>query len=51
MIILHVRQAFEDAAGSKLVRVLNITQLYKGYAESRICLIIVPYATIMPECV
>ena len=28
MIILKVRQAFEDASGSKLVRVLNMARLY-----------------------
>ena len=28
MIILHVRQTFEDASGSKKARVLNMAQLY-----------------------
>ena len=49
MIILQVRQAFEDASGSKEARVLNIARLYKGYVEFRLCLFMAPYASIMPE--
>ena len=54
MIILHIRQAFED--DSKTQEVLNKpgfwiwhNWIWKSYAESWICLIMVLYLSIMPE--
>ena len=44
LIITHVRYAFEDASGSKCVRVLNMARL-----EFWSCLKLAQYATIMPE--
>ena len=53
MIILHVRQAFEE---SLWPRVLNKPGFWiwhgclrKGYSEFQICLIMAPYASIKPE--
>ena len=45
LIILHVRQAFENVSGSKGAR----GSMCKGYTELWICLYKARYATIMPE--
>ena len=47
--ILHFRQTFEDASSSKYATVLNMTWMYmQELGRIRICLIMAPYASIMP---
>ena len=50
-IFLHVREAFEDASGSKYARVLNMALLYMQglHKVLNICLNMAQYATVITE--